>query len=165
MMPVKKSQNWLPGIFNDFFGNEWIEKANSASPAINIIESDTDYKVELAAPGMTKDDFSVKIDADNQLVVSMEKKEEHKDEDKKGRYLRREFSYSRFQQVMILPENVENFHAEVFSAFRFRPEKSRGRDGSAAGRAICAGRSRGRRAVRPGKRSDGDGIMYCISVF
>lgn len=87
MMPVKKSQNWLPGIFNDFFGNEWIEKANSASPAINIIESDTDYKVELAAPGMTKDDFSVKIDADNQLVVSMEKKEEHKDEDKKGRYL------------------------------------------------------------------------------
>ena len=42
MMPVKKSQNWLPGIFNDFFGNEWIEKANSASPAINIIESDTD---------------------------------------------------------------------------------------------------------------------------
>ena len=107
MMPVKKSQNWLPGIFNDFFGNEWIEKANSASPAINIIESDTDYKVELAAPGMTKDDFSVKIDADNQLVVSMEKKEEHKDEDKKGRYLRREFSYSRFQQVMILPENVE----------------------------------------------------------
>lgn len=56
---------------------------------------------------MTKDDFSVKIDADNQLVVSMEKKEEHKDEDKKGRYLRREFSYSRFQQVRILPENVE----------------------------------------------------------
>ena len=56
---------------------------------------------------MTKDDFSVKIDADNQLVVSMEKKREHKDEDKKGRYLRREFSYSRFQQVMILPENVE----------------------------------------------------------
>ena len=107
MMPVKKSHNCLPGIFNDFFGNEWIEKANSASPAINIIESDTDYKVELAAPGMTKDDFSVKIDADNQLVVSMEKKEEHKDEDKKGRYLRREFSYSRFQQVMILPENVE----------------------------------------------------------
>ena len=107
MVPVRRNQNWLPGIFNDFFGNEWIEKANSASPAINIIESDTDYKVELAAPGMTKDDFSVKIDADNQLVVSMEKKEEHKDEDKKGRYLRREFSYSRFQQVMILPENVE----------------------------------------------------------
>ena len=49
MMPVRKSQNWLPGIFNDFFGNEWMEKANSTSPAINIIESEKDYKVEIAA--------------------------------------------------------------------------------------------------------------------
>ena len=42
MMPARRSQNWLPGIFNDFFGNEWVEKANTASPAINIIESDND---------------------------------------------------------------------------------------------------------------------------
>lgn len=60
MMPVRKSQNWLPGIFNDFFGNEWMEKANSTSPAINIIESEKDYKVEIAAPGLTKDDFSIR---------------------------------------------------------------------------------------------------------
>ena len=53
MMPARRSQNWLPGIFNDFFGNEWVEKTNTASPAINIIESDNDYKVEEAAPGMT----------------------------------------------------------------------------------------------------------------
>ena len=87
MMPARRSQNWLPGIFNDFFGNEWVEKTNTASPAINIIESDNDYKVEVAAPGMTKDDFSIKIDPENQLIVSMEKKEH---------YLRRELSYSRF---------------------------------------------------------------------
>ncbi len=42
MMPAKRSQNWLPGIFNDFFGNEWVEKANAASPAINIKESDSE---------------------------------------------------------------------------------------------------------------------------
>ena len=84
MMPVRKSQNWLPGIFNDFFGNEWMEKANSTSPAINIIESEKDYKVEIAAPGLTKDDFSIRIDDDNQISVSMEKKEEHKDENKNG---------------------------------------------------------------------------------
>ncbi len=47
----KKSQNWLPGIFNDFFGNEWIEKSQQRFAAINIIESDTDYKVELACAG------------------------------------------------------------------------------------------------------------------
>ena len=113
MMPARKSQNWLPGIFNDFFGNEWVEKTNSASPAINIKESENEYKVEVAAPGMTKDDFSIKIDADNQLIVSMEKKEEHKDENKKERYLRREFAYTQFQQIMILPDNVEKDKIEA----------------------------------------------------
>lgn len=112
-MPARKSQNWLPGIFNDFFGNEWVEKTNSATPAINIKESENEYKVEVAAPGMTKDDFSIKIDADNQLIVSMEKKEEHKDENKKERYLRREFAYTQFQQIMILPDNVEKDKIEA----------------------------------------------------
>ena len=56
---------------------------------------------------MTKDDFSIKIDPENQLIVSMEKKTENDEKDKKGKYLRREFSYSRFQQIMVLPENVE----------------------------------------------------------
>ena len=109
MMPARKSQNWLPGIFNDFFGNEWVEKTNSASPAINIKESENEYKVEVAAPGMTKDDFSIKIDADNQLIVSMEKK----DENKKEKYLRREFAYTQFQQIMILPDNVEKDKIEA----------------------------------------------------
>ena len=40
MTPTKHQQNWLPGIFNDFFGNEWIAKTNSAAPAINIVETD-----------------------------------------------------------------------------------------------------------------------------
>ena len=51
-------------------------KANSTAPAINVIESDKDYRVEVAAPGMTKNDFNIKIDENNNLVVSMEKKEE-----------------------------------------------------------------------------------------
>ena len=112
MMPVRRSQNWLPGIFNDFFGNEWMEKANVTSPAINIMETEDDYRVEVAAPGMTKNDINIRIDEDNQLIVSMEKKEEQKD-DKRGRYLRREFSYSHFQQTMILPDNVETGKIEA----------------------------------------------------
>ena len=107
MMPARKSQNWLPSIFNDFFDNEWMLKANSTAPAINVIESENAYKVELAAPGMTKEDFNVRIDEDNNLVISMEKKSENKEEKKDGRYLRREFSYTKFQQTMILPENVD----------------------------------------------------------
>lgn len=114
-MPVRKSQNWLPSIFNDFFDNDWMLKANSTAPAINVIESENNYKVELAAPGMTKEDFNVRIDEDNNLVISMEKKNENQEEKKDGRYLRREFSYTKFQQTMILPENVdkENISAQV----------------------------------------------------
>ena len=105
MLPTRRSQNWLPGIFNDFFGNEWMEK--STSPAINIIENDKEYKVELAAPGLTKEDFNVRVTEENQLVVTMEKKQEQKDEQQDGRYLRREFSYSKYQQTLLLPDNVE----------------------------------------------------------
>lgn len=109
-MPVRRSQNWLPSIFNDFFDNEWMVKANATAPAINVIETEKAYKVELAAPGMTKEDFNVRIDEENNLVISMEKKTENKEEKKDGRYLRREFSYSKFQQTMILPENVDKDH-------------------------------------------------------
>ncbi len=106
-MPVRRTQSWLPSIFNDFFDNDWMVKANATAPAINVFETENEYKVELAAPGMTKEDFNVRIDEDNNLVISMEKKTENKEEKKEGRYLRREFSYSKFQQTMILPENVD----------------------------------------------------------
>ena len=107
MVPVKMNQNWLPSIFSDFFDNEWMVKANATAPAINVIEDEKDYKVQLAAPGMTKDDFTVSVDENHNLVISMEKKEEKKEEKKDKKYLRREFSYSKFQQSIILPDNVE----------------------------------------------------------
>jgi HSP20 family protein len=107
MMPIRRTQNWLPSIFNDFFDNDWMPRANATAPAINVFETEKEYKLELAAPGMTKEDFNVRIDEDNNLVISMEKKNESKEEKKDGRYLRREFSYSKFQQTMILPDNVD----------------------------------------------------------
>ena len=107
MMPVRRTQNWLPSIFNDFFDNDWMVKANATAPAINVFETEKEYKVELAAPGMTKEDFNVHIDEENNLVISMEKKTGNKEEKKEGRYLRREFSYSKFQQTMILPDDVD----------------------------------------------------------
>ena len=82
-------------------------RANATAPAINVIENEKDYKVELAAPGMTKNDFKVSVDESNNLVICMEKKDEKKEEKKDGKYLRREFSYSRFQQSILLPDNVE----------------------------------------------------------
>ena len=91
MVPVKTNSNWLPSIFNDFFENEWLAKTGVTAPAINVIENDKDYKVEMAAPGMTKDDFKVNVDENNNLTICMEKKEEKKEEKKDKKYLRREF--------------------------------------------------------------------------
>ncbi len=99
-------QNWLPEIFNDFFANDWMNRTSATAPAINVIEDEKDYKVEVAAPGMKKEDFNVNVTDDNYLVLTMEKKNETKDEDKKRKYLRREFSYHKFEQSLALPEDV-----------------------------------------------------------
>lgn len=114
MLPVSKrynNQNWLPNIFSDFFDNDWMVRTNATAPAINVLENEKSYDIELAAPGMTKDDFKVSLDDNGDLVINMEKKEENKDENneekKHGHYLRREFSYSKFQQIMALPDDVE----------------------------------------------------------
>lgn len=107
MLPIRKNQSWLPSIFNDFFDNDWMERANATAPAVNVIEHEDDYCVELAVPGMSKDDFQVHVDQNDNLVITMEKKEEKKNDKKEERYLRREFSYSKFQQTLVLPEDVE----------------------------------------------------------
>ena len=109
MMPSKRmynnDQNWLPTFFNDFFDNDWMMKTNATAPAINVVESDKDYKVEVAAPGMKKEDFNIHLGENNELVITMEQKNENKEEHKK--YLRREFAYSKFQKSFILPDDVE----------------------------------------------------------
>ena len=114
MLPVSRryNQNWLPSIFNDFFDDNWVEKANATAPAINVLENEHGYELELAAPGLTKEDFKVSLDDEGDLVINMEKKEDNKEENnkeekKRGRYLRREFSYTKFQQTMLLPDDAD----------------------------------------------------------
>ena len=117
MLPVRRNNTtWMPDIFNDFFDNTWMERPKATAPAINVIETPEKYELELAAPGMTKADFNVHLDEDGDLVINMEKKAETKDEGKKaGHYLRREFSYTKFQQTMLLPDdaNREDIAAKV----------------------------------------------------
>ncbi len=105
MMPIMRNSAWLPTVFNDFFDNDFMPKANATAPAINVKESDKAYIVELAAPGMKKDDFQVHVNEEGNLVIKMESK--HEDEGKNTRYLRREFSYSKFEQALILPDDVD----------------------------------------------------------
>ena len=114
MAIIRRTDSWLPSVFNDFFGNEWMESSVKSTPAVNIQQNETGFIVEVAAPGMTKEDCVVRLDENNNLVISFEKKTESEDK-KNGAYLRREFSYSQFQRTMILPDNIdkENISAEV----------------------------------------------------
>ena len=126
------TQHWIPSIFNDFFNNELLVRNSSTAPAINVLETDKEYKVEVAAAGMCKDDFKISIDGDNDLTITMEKncssdncncgceKEKEEKEKKadekcecKGRYLRREFSYTKFQQTLVLPEDADTTKIEA----------------------------------------------------
>lgn len=105
---TRRNQNWLPSIFNEWLGNEWLEpRAHGATPAINVKETKEEYQVEVAAPGMCKEDFNVGINENGDMVITMERKGDMRDENKETHYLRREFSYTKFQQTMILPEDVD----------------------------------------------------------
>ena len=106
MYPTFARNSWLPTVFNDLFDADYMPKANATAPAINVKETDKEYIVELAAPGMKKEDFDVNINHEGNLVIKMENKHESKEEDKKARYLRREFSYTKFEQTLILPEDI-----------------------------------------------------------
>lgn len=107
MTNVRRNSAWLPEVFNDFFATDFMPKANATAPAINVKESDKGYIVELAAPGMTKEDFCVHINDEGNLIIKMESKQEKKEEGTNVRYLRREFSYSKFEQTLILPDDVD----------------------------------------------------------
>lgn len=108
MSNVRKyeNQNWIPSIFNDFFDNEWLVKPNFSTPAINVIENEKDYKVEVAAPGMNKEDFNIHLNENQELVITVEKNTQNEQKEEK-KYLRREFSYTKFQQAFQLPDNVD----------------------------------------------------------
>lgn len=101
------NQGFFPTLFNDFFNDNWLmPQFHTTSPAINVSEDEKEYKVEVAAPGMTKDDFKLSL-SDGDIVISMEKKADTKDEPANKKYIRREFSYSKFEQRLALPDDVE----------------------------------------------------------
>lgn len=106
MLPVMKRNSWLPEVFDDFLNSNLMPRANATANAINVLENDKQYTVELAAPGLKKEDFSVNVNEDGNLSIKMEQKRESTDQNEKTHYLRREFSYSKYEQTLLLPEDV-----------------------------------------------------------
>ena len=100
MLPVMFKNSWFPTVFDDFLNTDFMPRANSTAPAVNVKESEKAYTMELAAPGIKKEYCRVSIN------VAIENKAEHKHEDKHHHYLRREFSYSNYEQNYTLPDDV-----------------------------------------------------------
>ena len=110
MLPILNANNWFPTVFDDFFNNEWMPKMKATAPAVNVKEDAKAYTMELAVPGIKKEFCRVNIHADGNLEVAIENKLEHKEENKKEHFLRREFSYSNYQQTYVLPDDIEKDH-------------------------------------------------------
>lgn len=113
MSLVKRNQHMglgFPSMFDDFFsrelfnwGNNNFSSTRTTIPSVNIKETADNYEVEVAAPGMTKDDFNITLD-NNLLTISSERRQS--DEKKDENYTRREFSYQSFQRSFELPKDV-----------------------------------------------------------
>ena len=114
MSIVKRNNNDLwntPNLFNDFFTRDlwdWGMRNNSTTntsiPAVNIRETADSFEVEMAAPGMKKEDFKVELD-NNVLTISSEREQRNEENDGQ-RYARREFSYQSFQRTFHLSKDV-----------------------------------------------------------
>lgn len=111
MLPISKrnEQTWFPSLLNELLNDDWAvaRSTSSTMPAMNIAEDEKGYHVEIATPGMTKEDIAVHVNAQDQLVIEVEKKESTNEEHKDRKYLRREFAYSRFTRTLLLPDDVD----------------------------------------------------------
>ncbi|MCL1942790.1 MAG: Hsp20/alpha crystallin family protein [Candidatus Azobacteroides sp.] len=109
---IRKYRPWASdALFNDFFRDETFEhlpdqRQSFGRPALNILEVENGFRVELAAPGFSKEDFKLDIDKENHLTIFVEKKVES-EQKKEEKYLRKEFMCTTFKHVLLLPEDAD----------------------------------------------------------
>ena len=101
--PSLMNGSWLSDFFDNdrFFDSDWMKK--QSVPAVNVKETEKGFDIELAAPGLSKNDFKITVDS-RVLTISSEKQEEKEQNEKV--YTRKEFSDSSFSRSFALPENV-----------------------------------------------------------
>lgn len=113
MLPMLRSRNFFSGIVDDFFGRDFLPsndlfdtQAGISMPSVNIVEGKEDFRIEVAAPGLEKDDFKIDLE-NNVLTISSEREESSEQKEDDNRYMRREFCYSSFRRAFSLPNTVD----------------------------------------------------------
>ncbi len=104
-----------PSYLSGFFGKDLFNEYNTPAfagtvPAVNVVENEEGFRIEVAAPGLQKSDFKLNLEK-NQLTISAEK--EQKEENKTEKYTRKEFKYSSFQRTFTLPNTVDGDRIEA----------------------------------------------------
>jgi len=87
--------------FSDFFGTRFV----SGTPSVNIVESDEAYDIEVAAPGLSKDEFNITLENDELIITG--KKENSVEDTSTGKFTRREFNYQSFERRFHLSEDLD----------------------------------------------------------
>jgi len=108
-MLARINRNYVPAYWDDFFNDRVFNNNSPAqrkniSPAVNIIEADNEFKIEVAVPGLTRNDFNIEVEDDVLNILSVEKETK---EDKMPNYTRREFNFSSFKRSFQLPETID----------------------------------------------------------
>jgi len=108
MLPSLRTRTTWPNLVEEFLNGDLFPRfidtdTRYSLPAVNIVESKDDYRIEVAAPGLNKDDFKINLE-NNVLTVSSEKEEKHEDKDEK--VMRKEFNYYSFCRSFTLPQTV-----------------------------------------------------------
>ncbi len=111
MKTVNKESIWFPAILEDLFFENKIDVPNNfktfSTPAVNITENLSNFTVELAAPGLKKENFSIEIEEETLKISANDTSEvEEKNENSDSRIQRREFNYKEFTRSFALPENI-----------------------------------------------------------
>jgi HSP20 family protein len=111
-MSLARKNDLFPSFFDDFFTRDFMNwglsnnsHTNTNIPAVNIKETNDHFEVEMAAPGMTKNDFRIELDG-NQLTITSEKENQNVENNENNNYSRKEFSYQSFQRRFQLPKDV-----------------------------------------------------------
>jgi HSP20 family protein len=99
----------FPDFADNFLGRDFLagfmnDEIGITQPGVNIVEGKEDFRIEVAAPGLNKDDFKVELE-NKMLKISAEM--EKKQEEENDHFMRREFNYSSFCRTFILPDTVD----------------------------------------------------------
>ncbi|WP_310992371.1 Hsp20/alpha crystallin family protein [Aequorivita marina] len=113
MKTVNKNSVWLPELLENLFSENRLDALNNyetfSIPAVNIIENLPNFVLELAVPGLKKEDFSIEVEEDTLTIASKEvEKDETDTANEKTQFLKREFNYKSFERSFNLPENINS---------------------------------------------------------